>query len=185
MTKLELELAPLVKKLSYREGDFTLASGQKSNVYVDLRVTALHPEGADLIGRAMVEKARTLGLEVDGVGGMTLGADPIATAVSLAAYRQGLHWPAFIVRKEAKGHGSGSFVVGVENLKPGGSLIVVEDTTTTGGSALKAIERVRELGFRVAAVMTIVDREQGAEEAFRREGIVFHRLLTLADIRGA
>src|SRR4051812_28321077 len=133
------ELIALIRKLSYREGDFTLASGKKSTFYIDMKVTTLHPEGAHLIGELAVETLKQAGINVGGVGGLTLGADPIATAVSLAAYRHGMIWPVYIVRKEAKDHGTSKYVEGTENLKPGASLIVLEDVVTTGGSSLKAI----------------------------------------------
>ncbi|MGZ3698784.1 MAG: orotate phosphoribosyltransferase, partial [Bdellovibrionota bacterium] len=148
------ELAKLVKKLSYREGDFTLASGQKSKFYVDLKATTLHPYGAWLIGKLAVECADREGLLVEGVGGLTLGADPLATAVSLAAREQGLHWPAFIVRKEPKDHGTARYIEGVENLRPGASLLVLEDVVTTGMSSMKAIERLREAGYNPVAGLT-------------------------------
>jgi orotate phosphoribosyltransferase len=179
----EKELASLIRRLSYREGDFTLASGQKSSFYIDLKATTLHPEGAAQIGRATVALVRKLGLGVEGVGGLTLGADPIATAVSLAAHQEGLFWPAFIVRKEPKGHGTARYLEGTENLKPGAKLLVLEDVTTTGGSALKAVERIREAGYACAAVLTVVDREQGGAAAFAEAGVPFHRLLTLNEIR--
>lgn len=177
------DLAALIRRLSYREGDFTLASGQKSGFYIDLKATTLHPEGAQKIGAAAVELIRGLGLKVEGVGGLTLGADPIATAVSLAAHQEGFFWPAFIVRKEPKGHGTARYLEGVENLPKGGRLLVLEDVTTTGGSALKAVERVREAGYECVGVLTVVDREQGGREAFAGAGVPFYRLLTLEDIR--
>src|SRR5881628_10122 len=97
------QLIRLIRERSYREGDFTLASGKKSKFYIDLKATTLHPEGAYLIGKLGFEVSRALGVEA--VGGLTLGADPIATAVSLAAREAGVMWPAYIVRKEPKGHG--------------------------------------------------------------------------------
>ncbi len=179
------KLAHWVKKLSYREGDFTLASGKKSTFYIDLKATTLHPEGARLVGALAVEEAKRAGLEIEGVGGLTLGADPIATAVSLAALERGEFWPAFIVRKEPKDHGTARYIEGTENLKPGARLLIVEDVVTTGGSSVKAIERVREAGYVAAAVVTIVDREQGGEAAFAAIGVPMIRLLTLADVRAA
>ncbi len=177
------ELASLVRRLSYREGDFTLASGQKSSFYVDLKATTLHPEGAERVGREAVALIRELGLQLDGVGGLTLGADPIATAVSLAGHKAGYFWPAYIVRKEAKGHGTGRFLEGTENLRMGGNLLVLEDVTTTGGSALQAVQRIREAGYRCAGVLTVVDREQGGRQAFEKAGVPFYRLLTLDEVR--
>ncbi len=180
---LRERLIRFVRRHSYREGDFTLASGKRSSFYVDLKATTLHPEGADLIGRLAFEAVRDAGLAVDAVGGLTLGADPIATAVSLAAFREGVIWPAFIVRKEAKGHGTGRYVEGVENLRPGARCLVVEDVVTTGGSSRQAIDRLRAAGYAPVAVLTVVDREQGGAEAFAAEGVPLIHLCRLAEVR--
>lgn len=177
-------LVSLIRKLSYREGDFTLASGKKSSFYVDLKVTTLHPEGAHLIGRCAVELVKREGLKIEGVGGLTLGADPLATAVSLASRETGHAWPAYIVRKEPKDHGTARYIEGTENLRPGAKLLVLEDVVTTGGSSLKAIERLREAGYDPVAVLTVVDRAQGGADAFAKVGVKFFALATLAEIQG-
>lgn len=182
MTELT-QLIALVRKLSYREGDFTLASGKKSTFYVDLKATTLHPEGAYLIGRLAVDRVIKAGMKIEGVGGLTLGADPIATAVSLAARERALLWPAYIVRKEPKDHGTARYIEGVENLRPGASVLVVEDVVTTGGSSLKAIERLREAGYKPEAVLTVVDREQGGREAFEKVGVKLVSLMTLKEVQ--
>lgn len=186
-------LLRLIRERSYREGDFTLASGKKSKFYIDMKATTLSAEGAFLIGRLTFEMVRRFAdirfkgaggaATIDAVGGLTLGADPIATAVSLAAYSQGVDWPAFIVRKEAKGHGTGRYVEGRENLKPGAKVIVLEDVVTTGGSSIKAIERLREEGYDPVAVLTVVDREEGGEAALKATGLEFLRLLSISDLR--
>ncbi|MEO5970887.1 MAG: orotate phosphoribosyltransferase [Bdellovibrionia bacterium] len=178
------ELTLLIRKLSYREGDFTLASGKKSNFYVDLKNTTLHPDGAYWIGKAALEVLKAEELTIDGVGGLTLGADPLATAISLAARERGIIWPAYIVRKEPKAHGTSQYIEGTENLKPGASVLVLEDVVTTGGSSIKAVERLRDAGFKPVAVLTVVDREEGGAEAFRKLGIKFLALTTLRAIRG-
>jgi orotate phosphoribosyltransferase len=183
--KLNQQLFKLIKKLSYREGDFTLASGKKSNFYIDLKATTLHPDGAHLIGEVAVQVIRDQGLEIDAVGGLTLGADPLATAISLAGRAHGFIWPAFIVRKEAKDHGTARYIEGVENMKPGARVLVLEDVVTTGGSSQKAIERLREAGFKPVAVLTVVDREQGGAELLGQQGLKFISLALLGDIRGA
>jgi orotate phosphoribosyltransferase len=179
------ELARLVRKLSYREGDFTLASGKKSKFYVDLKATTLHPEGAYLIGECAFARLKQEGLDVQGVGGLTLGADPLATAVSLAARAKGAMWPAFIVRKEPKDHGTARYIEGTENLPSGASVVVLEDVVTTGGSSLKAIERLREAGYKPVAVLTVVDREQGGAEAFRAVGVPLLALTTLGQVQAS
>jgi orotate phosphoribosyltransferase len=185
MAQSSLSLPALIKKLSYREGDFTLASGRKSKFYIDLKATTLHPEGAFQIGRAAVEKLMSLGLKIEGVGGLTLGADPIATAVSLAAHAQGISWPAYIVRKEPKDHGTAKYVEGTENFRPGASLLVLEDVVTSGGSSIKAIERLREAGYHPVAVLTVVDREEGGRAAIEALGLKLITLATFNEVQGA
>lgn len=175
------KLVGTIKKLSYREGGFVLASGKTSNFYIDLKATTLHPLGAKLLGELMVEKLLAEKIQVDGVGGLTLGADPIATAVSLAAFEKQKIWPAYIVRKEAKEHGTAKYLEGSENLKPGGCLVVLEDVMTTGGSSIKAIERVQAAGYKVCAVFTVVDREEGAKESIGKLGIPVYHLATLKE----
>lgn len=175
----------LVARLSYREGDFTLASGKKSSFYVDLKASTLHPEGAAMIGKLAVAKLRESGLKVDGVGGLTLGADPIATSVSLAAFSEGLIWPAFIVRKEAKDHGTSKYIEGADDFPKGASLIVLEDVVTTGMSSQIAITRLRDAGFDPVACLTVVDREQGGREKLEAAGVQFLALTTFARVQAA
>lgn len=185
LNEISPQLTRLIRKLSYREGDFTLASGRKSKFYVDLKATTLHPEGAYLIGECAYELLMREKLPVEAVGGLTLGADPLATALSLAGRAHGVTWPAFIVRKEPKDHGTARYIEGVENLKPGASVVVLEDVVTTGGSSIKAIERLREAGYKPVAVLTVVDREQGGADAFRAAGVKYLSLATLAQVQAA
>jgi orotate phosphoribosyltransferase len=177
------KLKSLIRQLSYREGDFTLASGQKSRFYIDLKPTALHPEGASLLGQIMAQTLIDGDYPVDAVGGLTLGADPMATAVSLAAFARGKHWPAFIVRKEPKSHGISKWVEGVENLKPGARVVVLEDVITTGGSSLKAVERLRESGYDPVLIFGMVDRKQGGPEAAAKAGLKVLSLFTIDEIQ--
>jgi orotate phosphoribosyltransferase len=176
-------LLGLIREKSYREGDFTLVSGQKSSYYIDLKTTSLHPDGAHWIGELAVSLFRKEGLEVDAVGGMTLGADPLATAISMKAREENLFWPAFIVRKEPKSHGTSRYIEGTENLPSGAGVLVVEDVVSTGGSSLRAIERIREGGFEPVALLTIVDREMGGREVFEKAGVRFFSLFTVSDLQ--
>jgi len=177
------QLVKLIRELSYREGDFTLASGRRSKFYVDLKATTLHPEGAFLIGEVAADLLVREKLPVEGVGGLTLGADPLATAISLAGRARGLIWPAYIVRKEPKAHGTSKYIEGTENLSAGAKVIVLEDVVTTGGSSLKAIERLREAGYQPVATLTVIDRQEGGAEAIREAGLRFFALTTLSEIQ--
>ena len=177
------KLLQIIRERSYREGEFTLASGKKSSFYLDVKETALHPEGAFLIGTLAVELFQREDLHPYAVGGLTMGADPLATAISLAAFANGMKIPAFLVRKEPKGHGTLSSIEGAKTYPKGASLLVLEDTATTGGSALKAVDRLLEAGFKVEAVLTVVDREEGAREAVEARGLKFFSLSSLREIR--
>ena len=176
-------LIEIIREKSYREGDFTLVSGKKSKFYIDMKATTLHPEGAKLLGELAVELLQSTGMGIDAVGGLTLGADPIATSVSLAAFNQGIHWPAFIVRKESKGHGTGKYIEGTENLKQGARCVVLEDVVTTGQSSIAAVERLRCEGYHPVAIFTVVDREQGGEEGASRMGLKLFSLFKLSEIQ--
>jgi orotate phosphoribosyltransferase len=176
-------LIEILRSRSYREGDFTLASGKKSSFYLDVKESALHPEGAFLIGALVVDLIQRERLEPYAVGGMTLGADPLATAVSLAGFANGLAWPAFIVRKQPKDHGTLAWVEGAKTYPRGARLVVLEDVVTTGGSSLKAVEKLEEAGFTVPAVISVVDRLEGARETIEARGMKFFSLCTLREIR--
>ena len=182
------QLVDLILRKSYREGDFTLSSGQKSSFYIDLKATTLSASGAHWIGKLALDELRRAGIlwRISGVGGLTLGADPIATAVSLSSLGvaggpEGI--PAFIVRKESKGHGTSRFIEGLENLPAHSGLLIVEDVSTTGKSAMQAVDKVRDSGFHVVGVLSVVDREQGAREFFLGRGIPFLSLVTLSDLK--
>ena len=185
MTESKSELLRWIRKLSYKEGDFTLSSGKKSHFYVDLKNTTLHPEGAYLVAQGFYDLVQKHDLHPDAVGGMTLGADPLATALSLVAREKRQTWPAFIVRKEPKGHGTGRYVEGIENLKAGSKVLVLEDVVTTGGSSVKAIERLREAGLQPIAVFSVVDRQAGGKEAFAALGVPYFFLVTLEEVQNA
>lgn len=176
-------LAKLIRKLSYREGNFTLSSGKQSDFYVDIKNVSLHPEGASLIGELTWELLDTA--QFAAVGGPTLGADPLATALSLAALDSGKVMPAFIIRKEPKKHGTSQWIEGRENLPAGAEVLVVEDVVTTGGSSLKAIEKVRAEGFQVTTLVAVLDRLEGGEAALREAGVKLVALTRIDEIRKA
>ena len=123
------------------------------------------------------------GIRPHAVGGLTLGADPLATAVSLAYFANGMMVPAFIVRKQPKEHGTLAWIEGAKSYPQGAKLVVLEDVVTTGGSSLKAVDKLVEAGFQVAAVITVVDREEGAAETIRARNIPFLSLCNLREIR--
>lgn len=177
------KLRQILRERSYREGKFTLASGKESSFYLDVKETALHPEGAHLIGVLAVDLLKREKVSPYAVGGLTLGADPLATAVSLAAFHAGWNLPAFIVRKAPKDHGTLAWIEGAKSYPKGAALVVVEDVATTGGSSLKAVEKLQEAGFTVLAVLTVVDREEGAREAVEAKGLKFFSLSSLREIR--
>jgi orotate phosphoribosyltransferase len=171
------ELIALLAQRSVRRGHFTLASGKTSELYVDARMTSMSAEGLSLIGPIGLRAIRTAGWEVDVVGGMTLGADPIAYAIS---YTSSLHPPliqAFTVRKETKTHGTGRLIEGL--LQKGDRVVVVEDVITTGASALRAIDAVTNAGGKVQGVLALVDREDGGRKTIEDKG---YRVISLVQI---
>ena len=172
------ELFTLIRQRSFGRGRIRLASGRESNFYFDLRPTALHPAGATCIGEMIVDALE--GIAVDYVGGLEMGAVPIATAVSIAGHRRGRDISAFYVRKQPKEHGARKLVEGLpkgESLT-GKNVVVVEDVTTTGGSAMKAVEAVAAEGGKVVLVLSVVDRLEGADETFAQARLPFRALFT-------
>jgi orotate phosphoribosyltransferase len=173
-------LLALVRERAYRDGlDIVLASGKRSDFYIDGKKVTLHPEGLYLIGRLMLAELAAFPA-VTAVGGLTLGADPIAAAVSALSHSTGQNLRAFLVRKEAKGHGTGSLIEG--DLEPGENVAIVEDTVTTGASARRAIAAVTAAGAVPVVVLALADREDPDADAFRAE-IEVRPLLKLSDIR--
>lgn len=181
-------LKALLLEKSVRTGNFTLASGKHSDLYIDCRVTALDPFGANLIGdlgwHAVRSKIHSSHLKIDAIGGMTLGADPISLAIGMTSAR--CH-PAealqvFTVRKEPKGHGQGRQIEG--NFQPGNSVIVVDDVITTGGSTLKAIDVIEREGGTVAFALVLVDREEGGRQAIEARGVHVISLFTRTTLLG-
>ena len=176
------ELMEIIRELSYEQREVTLASGRKSNFYFDGKQTTLHPRGSVLVGRAFYAALKNFSDDVDGVGGLTLGADPIATATSMISSLEGEAIPAFIIRKEPKGHGTGQWLEGGKNVPPGSKVVIVEDVVTTGGSSIKAIERAEAEGLVVLGVITLVDREEGGREAFEELNVPFSAIFTKTQV---
>ncbi|WP_298228728.1 orotate phosphoribosyltransferase [Gryllotalpicola sp.] len=173
------ELIGYIKDLAVFHGDFTLTSGAQASYYVDLRKVSLDHRVAPLIGQVMLD----LIADVPGVvavGGMTMGADPIAAAILHQGAARGRAYDAFVVRKEPKDHGRGRQVEGPE--VGGKRVIVLEDTSTTGGSPLKAIEALKKVGAEIAGVAVVVDRATGAKEAIEAEGYPYFAAIGLADL---
>ena len=178
------ELMQMVRELSYEEREVTLASGRKSNFYFDGKQTALHAKGGLLVGKAFWEILKTFGGPIHGVGGLTMGADPIATATSIAANLAGNPVHAFIIRKEPKGHGTGQWLEGRKNLPPGSRVVIVEDVTTTGDSSMKAVYRAQQEGLEVLGIITLVDREEGARENIEGQGQILKSVFTRSEVVG-
>jgi len=174
-------LLDLILDVSFELRDVTLASGRKSNFYLDLRQTLMRPEGVRLVGEMLFEKLQS-GAPVQAVGGMAVGAVPVVSGILAAAARdeRGQDLLGFFVRKEKKAHGKGQQIEGA--FEPGQTVALVEDTTTTGGSTLDALRIVEEAGGRVARVICIVDRGEGATEAFAEHGVTLESLFGRGDL---
>jgi orotate phosphoribosyltransferase len=180
MTERE-KLKQIILELSYEKRLVKLASGRESDFYFDGKQTTLHAVGGYLTGKLFYEAIK----DVDGVqavGGITLGADPIATATSVAAHLAGQDLHAFIIRKEPKGHGTGQWLEGRKNLPAGTRVVIVEDVVTTGGSSMKAVRRAEEEGLKVLGIVTLVDREEGGRENIEAEGYWLKALFVKSEL---
>lgn len=164
---------------AYQEGDFVLSSGQRSSYYINGKQVTLHPQGALAIGRIFLSQ---LPSEVSAVAGLTLGADPIVSAVSVVSAYENRPIPALIIRKESKGHGTKAFIEGL-SLPVGALVVVLEDVVTTGQSAMLAVERLRQAGYKVNQVMALVDRQQGGTELYRSAGLQFESMFLIQEIQ--
>ncbi len=186
MTPARARLLELRKELSWQRGRVVVSSGKTSDVYLDCKQTALSAEGSALVGELVFEHVQALrqkGLQIDGVGGITLGADPIASAASVVSFQRGAPLHAFIIRKEPKAHGTAQWLEGGRNLPPGSKVLVVEDVVTTGASTLKALERARASGLVPVAVLSLVDRDEGGREALAETGLPYASVFTRDDFR--
>ena len=179
---LKQKLKDLLLARSVQRGDFVLASGKRSSFYVDARLTTMSGEGLALIGELGLERLAARGWSPKAVGGLTLGADPVAYALAAAARARSLPLDAFTVRKQAKTHGTGKRIEGC--FSAGAAVVIVEDVITTGGSAQEAIVAVESEGGRVLGVLAVVDREEGGRGVLERAGYQVEALVTASELLG-
>lgn len=173
------QLRDLLLQRAYMEGDFVLASGKHSSYYIDGKRVMFHPLGLLLIAETFIEAMASV--EYDAVGGLEMGAIPIASAIALRSAQIGNPKPAFFVRKSTKSHGTKQFVEGC--VESGNRVVICDDVITTGGSAFQAIQKIEEFGCEVVQVVALVDREQGGAEEFKRKGYIYTPLFTLSELK--
>ena len=173
-------LRRLLQERSVRRGEFTLSSGKRSSYYIDCRLTTMSAEGMVLVGRLGLAEIARAGWRPKAIGGLTMGADPVAYAIAAAARAQGRLLDAFSVRKQAKTHGTGRRIEGC--FTAGAAVVVVEDVITTGQSAAEAIAAVRAEGGRVLGVLAVVDREEGGRIMLEQAGHAVEALVTVAEL---
>ena len=171
-------LKALMIERSILKGDFTLVSGRKSTYYINGKMTTLHSKGLNLAAKLLIESLSDI--EWDAVAGPVIGADPIIGAVLALAAERGMDREGFLIRKEAKGHGTQKLVEG--NLKEGMKVVIVEDVVTTGGSLLKAAKAIEEGGGKIAAVHVLVDREEGAVDRIAEAGYELRSLFKVSEL---
>jgi orotate phosphoribosyltransferase len=176
---LRHQLLDLFCQVAYKEGDFLLSSGQRSPYYINGKQVTLHPQGALMVGRVLLDWVPA---DTQAVAGLTLGADPMVTAVSVVAAYEGRSLTALIIRKEAKGHGTQAYIEG-PTLAPGSGITVLEDVVTTGGSAMKAVERLQHAGYHVNGILALVDRQQGGTELYAQAGIPYQAVFSIPDLQ--
>jgi len=179
LTTLRQKLLDLFCRLAYQEGDFVLSSGQQSSYYINGKQVTLDPQGALAMARLLLPM---LPKDTQAVAGLTLGADPIVSAVSVVSVYENRPIPALIIRKEAKGHGTMAYIEG-PSLPQGAKVVVLEDVVTTGQSALKAVERLQAAGYTVDRVISLIDRLQGGGELYESAGLQFEALFTIEDLQ--
>ena len=172
-------LLDLIVKYAYVEGDFTLSSGAKSSYYINCKQVTLRAEGGLALGRLLLQLSPE---DTSAVAGLTLGADPMVSAVSVVSAYENRPIPALIIRKKPKGHGTQAYIEG-PSLATGARVVVLEDVVTTGGSALTAVERLQDAGYEVSQILSLVDREQGGSELYQSKGIKFQALFSIREIQ--
>jgi len=172
-------LLELICQVAYKEGDFTLSSGKKSDYYINGKQVTLHAQGGLMVARLLLSMLPT---GTVGIGGLTLGADPMVSAISIAGAYENQPVTPLIIRKEAKGHGTRAYIEGPE-LPQGSTVVILEDVVTTGASAMKAVERLRNAGYVVNDILALVDRQQGGQALYEKEGLAFRPIFTIAEIK--
>ena len=178
LNNISQRLLDLFCQLAYQEGDFVLSSGTRSSYYINGKQVTLHPQGALAIGRILLNM---LPSDTEAVAGLTLGADPIVSAVSVVSALENRPIPALIVRKEAKGHGTKAYIEG-PSLPEAAKVVVLEDVVTTGQSAMKAVTRLRDAGYTVNQVISLIDRQQGGAEYYQSVDLQFQAVFSITDI---
>ncbi len=176
---LRQTLLDLLVKYAYKEGDFTLSSGARSTYYINGKQVTLRAEGALVIGSLIWQM---LPENTEAVAGLTLGADPIVSAVSIVSALENKPIPALIIRKKPKGHGTKAYIEG-PSLNPSAKVVVLEDVVTTGNSALLAVERLQAAGYKVAEIIALVDRQQGGRELYQSQGLKFQAIFDITELQ--
>lgn len=176
-----MRLLEILKEKAFEKKEVTLASGRKSNFYIDVKRTSLTAEGSVLIGEGLLDVVQKNFPTAKAVGGLTLGADPLVTAVAYASWLKKTPLEAFIVRKEPKGHGMTKLIEGGHFLPPKTPVVILEDVVTTGGSGLEAVRKVREHGWEVLGIAAVVDRDEGGRENIEKEGLRLYSLFRKSD----
>ncbi len=177
--QLRQNLLSLLTKFAYQEGDFTLSSGVKSSYYINCKQVTLRADGALTIGRLLFSQ---LPEDTQAVAGLTLGADPLVSAVSVVSAYCNKPIPALIIRKEPKGHGTKAYIEG-PTLATGAKVVVLEDVVTTGRSAMLAVERLQAAGYQVEQIIALVDRQQGGKELYQSRGFKFQSLFSIQELQ--
>ena len=187
MTKLKERLRKLLKEKAYKIGNFSLTSEKKTDYYIDCKSVMLSSEGAYLCGEvllgSLLKKLDDWRIgKIDAIGGMEFGACPLVTATSIAAFRNGIDWPGFIVRKQTKGHGTQSRTDGLHNIPSGSNVAILEDVITTGKTLLEAIKVAEKQHLHVVAVIALVNRQEGGDTLIRKLNYSFHSVFNKIDL---
>jgi orotate phosphoribosyltransferase len=177
-------LLGLLRERGFRRGNFVLSSGKESDFFIDCKPAVLLAEGHALVGRALLDQIRDVAGPVSAVAGVELGGCPLASAVASASWAASDPLDAVYIRKSTKEHGTRKMIEGADGLDPNSKLVIVEDTVTTGGSTLRAVQAVRDAGFEVACVIAVVDRLEGGADALREAGLSFSTLYDRRDFMG-